>query len=156
MLRALMPLVLLALAAQPASAQSTLETAMRYGLIGAWSPDCAKPATNANWVGTWYATPAGQVRRRFERGSDGPPLVSAVDIADPVTPTRVRIRLRNDDANWGRNDGVTLDVLVQVEADTLRNIESTTLDGRTLIKAGVFTHNNTPTPVARRCRNLSP
>jgi hypothetical protein len=136
-------------AAAASSANPTLQVARDIHLLGTWAEDCTAP-NPANWFVTFYSTPSGQVRRRSDTGSGEPPLDGTVDTAQRLGPNQVFLRLRNDDPNWGKTNGMAFDVTAQIGAD-YRSLDVIDSTGRTVVKNGIRTSDGKAMPVLHRC-----
>jgi len=140
--------------ATPARADAILDVIRAYGLIGTWAADCASPASTDNWHMSYYATSAGMARRKSYRGPNENTLDGTVDSAERLTPTMLRMRLRNDDPNWGDANGRYYDTVVEVANGRARSLSSIGSDGIHYITEGKF-RDGTPTSALNRCRNSS-
>jgi hypothetical protein len=138
-------------AAPSARADAVLDMVRRLNLIGTWSSNCAQPASSSNAHIRYYASSDGTARRVLERGSDYPPLDGAVDRAERLTSTTIRMSLRNDDANRQDQNGRSFDVVIEVTGNTSRSISSIGSDGVQYLSEGKFCDGR-PTPVLNRCR----
>ena len=151
-LAALLGALLVALPAQ--SRVDAVEDVLRTaGLLGTWAASCNAGPSRQNWFVTFYTTADGMVRRKSVRGGSDPTLDGTVDSADWVTPTMVRMRLRNDDPNWGDANGAIYDSVVEIRDGKSQALSSIRGDGAQLIKEGKFVASGTPTPIMQRCGN---
>jgi hypothetical protein len=141
-------LVLLAL---PAHADATLDVIRTAGLLGTWAESCAAGPSRQNWFVTFYVTGNATVRRKGVRGGDDPGLDGTVDSAQRLTPTTVRMRLRNDDPNWGESNGAIYDAVIEIRDGKSHALSSVRGDGTPLIKDGTFVASGNPTPILQRC-----
>ena len=76
-----------------------------------------------------------------------------IDSAQVVTPTTIRARTRNDDPNWGAQNGAIADVVIEIANNRMRSLNSITPDGTQLIKDGVFVKGGTAVPSFEKCSN---
>jgi hypothetical protein len=120
-------------------------------MLGTWADDCAAGPSQANWFLTYYAASDGKVRRKSNLGPDESDLDGAVDSAERLSPSTVRMTLRNDDPNWDTQNGVAYDVTVEVTPSYHRTLLSIGSDGVTYIKDGKF-RDGRPVPTLKRCR----
>ena len=139
------------LLALPAHADPTLDVISRAGLLGTWAESCAAGPSRQNWFVTFYAAANGTVGRKGVRGTGDPVLNGTVDSAERLTPTMVRLRLRNDDPNWGDANGATYDSVVEIRDGKSQALSSIRGDGAQLIKEGKFVASGNPTPILQRC-----
>ena len=139
------------LVALPARADAVLDVIRTAGLLGTWAESCAAGPSRWNWFVTFYVTGNSTVRRKGETGGDDPVLDGAVDSAQRVTPTMVRLRLRNDDPNWGPDNGTIYDAEAELRDGKWHVLNSVRRDGTQLIKDGKFVASGKPTPVLQRC-----
>lgn len=145
--------VLVAASAAPAAAQQTWSVLGTYGIRGTWSASCADPPGASNWFITFSVDAAGVVSRVGHRGPDLEPLATKVDGARRESASSLRMRVRNDDPNWGTNDGIAVDVHVEVVDGRMRTISSTTPDGRAFIQDRKFLSSGAPVPWLSKCRD---
>jgi hypothetical protein len=141
----------LVLLAAPAHADATLDVLKAAGLLGTWAESCTAGPSRWNWFVTFYATGTATVRRKSETGGDDPMLDGAVDSAQRLTPTMVRLRLRNDDPNWGADNGAVYDTEAELRDGKWHVLSSVRPDGTQLIKDGKFVASGKPTPILQRC-----
>ena len=143
--------VLALLLTAPAVAETTWDTLQRFGWTGTWAASC-KDAPSAKNVWTVLSLDSdGVVKRKLDRGPDGPPLTSVVDSAQIVTPSTLQARLRNDDPNWGARNGVFFDVVQTIENDAVRALQSKGSDGKDYINDGIVIASGQPSPWLHRC-----
>jgi len=135
----------------PAMAESVLSVLSRARLLGTWAASCSAGASTNNWFVTWYAASNGTARRRSLRGPGQPPLDGAIDSAELLSPTLIRVRMRNDDPNWGNVNGRVYDVLMDISGGHQRTISSVGGDGQVIIRDGKFVSSGSPSVVAERC-----
>jgi len=121
------------------------------GLIGTWAASCGDGASEKNVFVTFYGTQKGLLRRRIDRGSDAMKLDGAVDSLKVLESNRVRLRLRNDDDNWGAGNGQVYDTLVALGGGKLRTLSSIDRAGVELVQNGRFASNGEPFPTLQRC-----
>ena len=135
----------------PAKSESVLSVVSRARMLGTWAASCSAGASTTNWFVTWYAAGNGTARRRSLRGSGQPPLDGAIDSAELLSPTLMRVRMRNDDPNWGNFNGLVYDVLTDISGGHQRTISSVASDGQVLIKDGKYVSSGNPSVVTERC-----
>jgi hypothetical protein len=137
------------LLAAPAAADTPLPVLQRAGVLGIWAPDCTQPAGGKNPYVIIEGTADGKVRRRFE-GLGTLALDGTVEGAEALTPTTVRLLLRNNPV--GAKPRPLYEVVLEVTADSTRSLRATSEAGRPLVRDGVDTVDGKPTPTLRRCR----
>jgi hypothetical protein len=130
---------------------SPLETVQGLGLIGTWSASCNTGASETNWFVTFYATRKGLLRRRADRGGSVTSLDAAIDSAKLLDRNQVRLRLRNDDENWGTNNGQIFETVLDLGGGKLHTISSIDGKGEELVRNGRFVANDVPFPTLQRC-----
>lgn len=145
-------IAILLLAWAPARADAIVDVLRTYGLLGTWASDCAASPSTANWFVTYYISSAGKARRMSERGAGNPTLDGTVDNAERLTADTLRMKLRNEDPNWGDSDGRWYDVVVQVKGGSSHSLSSIGSDGVQYIREGKFQNGN-PAPILYFCRN---
>src|ERR1700676_580480 len=143
---------LLALLSGTASAQTTWSAMQSFGLTGTWSASCKDPASPANGWLTYYQDTSGVVRRTFDRGPGQPSLMVTVDSAKIITSTTIAARFRNDDPNWGNQNGISVDLALIKENGHVRTLSSTGSDGKQYIKDGVVVSSGTAIPWLEKCK----
>jgi hypothetical protein len=140
------------LATAPAHAETTFEVLQRFGFTGSWAYSCKDPpGVNNLWL-TVYRDTDGKVKRRLDRGGD-PPLVSVIEDAEILSPTTLRLRFRNDGADWGHMNGMVFDVVEVLENNGLRVLSSKDAAGTDFIKDGINLTARQPTPFTYRCKD---
>ena len=135
----------------PAFAETTWDVLQRFGWTGTWAASCQDAPSAKNVWTILTRDPDGVVKRKLDRGPDGPPLISVVDSAQVVTPSTMQVRLRNDDPNWGAMNGVFFDVVQTIENDALRALQSKGSDGKDYIKDGIVIATGRPSASLHRC-----
>lgn len=144
--------VVLQLAAAPAWAQSVAQVLEGIGVLGTWGPNCRAPVADGNSRIVYFAGGGGTVLRRLERGPDLPPLSGNIDSARTAGPTRLMMRVRNNDVNWREYNGQAFDTVVEVGAGLMRTLSSTRLhDGHVLIADGKLTADGRAIPALTKC-----
>ena len=88
----------------------------------------------------YYHGADGRVWRKYDQRPQYHELEEdlTIDSAQVVTPTTIRARTRNDDPNWGTQNGAMTDVVIEIANNRMRSLNSITPDGTQLIKDGVF------------------
>jgi hypothetical protein len=145
--------LLLAFWANCATAETAWSVMAKVGAGGAWAAICSAQPSSSNWFLTYYADKTGIARRLANRGPAETKLNNTIDSAQYLTPTTFLMRIRNDDANWGSNNGVTFDTIVEIGPRGMRTLASSRIsDGVQLIKDGNFTSNGQPVATFQRCK----
>jgi hypothetical protein len=67
------------------------------------------------------------------------------------SPSLLRMQLRNDDPNWGAQNGVSYDVIVEIASGHRRTVRSVGSDGVAYIQDGRL-RDGQPAPTLMRCR----
>jgi hypothetical protein len=67
------------------------------------------------------------------------------------SPTLLRMKLRNDDPNWGTQNGDSYDVLVELASGYRRTLQSVGSNGVAYIQDGKL-RDGQPSPMLTRCR----
>jgi len=130
---------------------SPLETVQGLGLLGTWSASCNTGSSEKNWFVIFYATRKGMLRRRNDRGGSATSLDGAVDGAKLLEHNRVRLRLRNDDENWGPANGQQYETVIDLGGGKLHTVSSINSAGEELVRNGRFVSNDVPFPTLQRC-----
>jgi hypothetical protein len=120
------------------------------GMMGTWASDCAAGPSKNNWHVTYYGS-GGVARRRSDRGPAEAGLDGAVDAAMRQSPTLLRMKLRNDDPNWGTQNGESYDVIVEIASGYRRTLQSVGSNGVAYIQDGRL-RDGQPSPMLTRCR----
>lgn len=139
-------IVPLLLFAAPAGARQTWAVMAKMGAAGTWAGDCKAGPSTGNWFITHYADAKGQARRKAVRGDGGVDLNSTIDSTQFLTPTTFLMRIRNDDVEWGDNNGMTYDTAIEINSRGMHTLASTRVGD------GKFVSNDHPTTVFQRCR----
>ena len=139
-------LVLLASLASAAAADDPIaETVRQWGLLGAWSLDCALPPDHANGtVLSYQIGPDGGVvyRRDFGDVSDENQVLAAEVSADGVLNLEVYFPSIKQKRDYG---------LMLQQDGGLRAIYNRSEKGEYSIKDGKFVATKKPTPAQHRC-----
>jgi hypothetical protein len=136
-----------------ARADSPWSAVVKIGMNGTWAPTCSAPISAANSRLTYYRGTDGRVWRKYDRGPNTDSLNLTIDSAQVITPTTIRVRTRNDDPNWGAENGAVVDVVVEIANKRMHTLNSATPDGTQLIKDGVFVQGGTAVPAFEKCSN---
>jgi hypothetical protein len=142
--------LLLASFAAPAQSLSPADVLQHQGILGTWAVACPAGPSTSNIFTTYYLTQKGEVRRRTDRGADGQ-LDGAIDAAKSLSNNRVRLRLRNDDQNWGRQNGATAEIVISVSRRKMQTMDAFGNDGTEIIREGHFVTGGAPSPTLERC-----
>ena len=139
---------------------SPAEVLKRFGLTGTWAADCKSPPTRSSFYENFFTDPEGRARRDVDRGTEIPIATSYVDVAEMVSPNKLRGRIRNADPNWGSLDKLYYDFVLIKENDPqtgeltrFRFLESFVSDGRVIAKGGILLRLGKPTFWQYRCRS---
>jgi hypothetical protein len=137
---------LLAGLASPASADEPIaETLRKWGLLGAWSIDCARPPDHAEGTVLSYEIgPDGTVvyRRNFGDVTDEAEVLAAEVSADGVMNLEVYFPAIKQKRDYG----------LTLQSDGgLRAIYNRSEKGEYTIKDGKFVATKKPTPVQHKC-----
>jgi hypothetical protein len=136
-----------------AATDSPWSAVVKIGMNGTWAPSCSAPTTAANGHLTYYLGTDGRVWRKYDRGPNTTSLNLTIDSAQVVTPTTIRARMRNDDPNWGPQNGAITDVVIEIANNRMRTLNSVTPDGTQLIKDGVLVQSGAAIASFEKCSN---
>lgn len=136
-----------------AATDSPWAAVVKIGMNGTWAPTCSAPTSPANGRLTYYRGADGRVWRKYDRGPNTASLNLAIDSAQVITPTTIRARMRNDDPNWGPQNGAVTDVVIEIANNRMHTINSVTSDGTQLIKDGILVQSKTAIPLFEKCSN---
>jgi hypothetical protein len=136
-----------------ASADTPWSAVVKIGMNGTWGPTCSAPISATNSRLTYYRGTDGRVWRKYDRGPNTTSLNLTIDSAQVITPATIRVRMRNDDPNWGPENGAVTDVVIEIANNRMRSLNSITPDGTQLIKDGVFVQSKTAVPSFEKCSN---
>ena len=142
----LLCLTLVGLVAAPvaAVAQSNVEVARSWGLLGTWRLDCAKPKSRAN-PDLKYVMHDGKLfhDRDFGDDADSQPIIVATRRPDDALELVVQ---------FGGFHQTRQFIFVHGRSDSLRAIYNRDVDsGELSIRDGKFTGSGEPTPWQYRC-----
>ena len=129
-----------------APAETVAATARKWGLIGRWSVDCARPAgRDKSAVLAYELAASDQVvhRRDFGDTQDENPVVSAEVSGDGVLNLRVFFPKFKQTREYG---------LVKQSDGTMQTTYNRGPDEQYSIKDSKFTANGNPTPALHKCR----
>jgi len=136
-----------------AATDSPWSAVEKIGMNGTWAPSCSAPTSPANGRLTYYRAADGRPRRKYDRGPSAKNLYFTIDSAQVITPTTIRVRTRNDDPNWGAENGALADVVIEIANKRMHTLNSAKPDGTQLIKDGVFVRSGTAVPAFEKCSN---
>ena len=136
-----------------AATDSPWAAVVKIGMNGTWAPTCSAPISAANSRLTYYRGTDGRVWRKYDRGPNTTSLNLAIDSAQVITPTTIRARMRNDDPNWGAQNGAVTDVVIEIANNRMHTISSVMPDGTQLIKDGILVQSKTAIPSFEKCSN---
>lgn len=150
LLRRLLPTLSIALCvalcfASSASAETAADVARKWGLLGTWAIDCAKPAKRrpGNTISYEVTADGGLVYRRDFNPSDNNEVADArIEPDDTLILSIVLPQYKNQRRENGiemRFDG------------SIRSVFNRGVDGTYTIRDGRFVHNGKPTPILRKC-----
>ena len=140
-------LVVLLLAAAPCFADdSPVPGALKeFGLLGTWAIDCAQPASPENEYSVYAVSSSGEPTLTYARGEPYRDIVYEIRTAVRVAATRLALQVLRVP------DGLSVDLVLLKESDTVRVWSSHTPDGRMLVIDGVITGNGKQSPRFKRC-----
>ena len=127
---------LLFFAASSVHAASVQEIFKKFGLLGNWSVDCAKPASPQNPYLTHRALGSDRVERGPILNSASPPTLFVVDQATEVKPNEIALSF-----NDGKNH---VKLVVRVEHHQMRTMERVYDNGEHPILDGRESGHETP------------
>lgn len=152
MSRALWTAVLLCLG-QPAAAYADTPWSVfvKSGLAGDWAISCKSGPGQANaWI-TYYEAEGGKVHRKLDQGPGTGRHNLTIDQAMILPNGDVRAWMRNDDQDWGDQNGTVAIVVIRVADGRERSMQSASTEGEQFIKDGIFTGNGQPSPTFEKC-----
>lgn len=142
---------LLVLLSSTAFAQTAWDVLERFGFTGVWSVSCQDMPSPQNYRMTYFKDADGLARRKVELEPDRPTLMGSVDGAQIIAATTIAVRIRNDDPNYGADNGLVFDVVMTKENDRVRTLDSKGSDGKDYIKDGFFVPSGKPSPWVEQC-----
>src|SRR5258708_539829 len=125
--------------AAPAVADSTWDIIVSFGLPGRWATDCRSPESHANPHLVCSQAPDGTPMITTLWGKISEVIPTVVESARRLDGDKIELRER------ARNGPMT-DLIVQVDGNRRRTLQSTRADGKVFAKDGVFTANGKETP----------
>jgi hypothetical protein len=128
-----------------ASAETIAETALKWGLIGAWSLDCSlAPDRDRGTVLSYEIAGGSRVvhRRDFGDTSDESRVLSAEVSADGMLNLRVHFPKSRETREYG---------LMMQRDGTMRAMYNRNQKREYTIRDGKFTANGNPTPPQHKC-----
>ena len=142
------------------AAETTWDVLQRFGLAGVWAASCKHPSTRTNFRTIFSKDASGLARRQVDRGAEIPVALSFVDSAQMISPSTLRILVRNADLNWGPANNLTYDVVLTKEDDQetkeifrIRFLQSIQSDGKVIAKDGILIKLGKPTYWVYKCRS---
>jgi hypothetical protein len=134
-----------------AFAETAWDVLARFGWTGVWSVSCQEMASPQNYRMTYFKDDNGLARRKVDRGPNKPILMSVVENPQIVNTTTIAARIRNDDPNYGTDNGLFFDIVMILDNGRMRTLESKGSDGVTYIKDGLL--SGKPSPWVEQCAN---
>jgi hypothetical protein len=131
-----------------ACAETVTETASKWGLIGAWSLDCALPPDHDRGAVLIYEVARGArliYRRNFGGASDDNEVVGAKVTADGMLNLRVFFPSLKETREYG---------LMKQPDGSIRAMYNRSQKGKYTINHGEFTTNGNPTPPQYKCTSV--
>jgi hypothetical protein len=160
MTRAIATLMLLLSTYSASAAETAWDVLQRFGLTGVWAASCQHPSTQSNFFEIFSKDSNGLATRKVDRGAEIPIALSFVDSAQMISPSTLRMRIRNADRNWGQMNNLTYDVVFTKEDDPksneifrIRALESIRSDGKVIAKGGILVVLGKPTFWLYKCRS---
>lgn len=151
---------ILLLSSATALAETTWNVLERFGLAGSWSISCAQPANPKSFQTIFSKGSKGRAIREIDYGAGYPILLTIVKDAQMISPSKLKIRVRNADPNWGKTNNTTHDVVMLKESnpqtnETIRTrvISSVLGDGTVLVKDGILLSIGKPSRWNNKCRS---
>jgi hypothetical protein len=142
------------------AAETPWDVLQRFGLMGVWAASCKHPSTRTNFREIFSKDASGLARRLVDRGAEIPLALSFVDSAQMISPSTLRLRIRNADPNWGPVNNLTYDVVLTKEDDPetketfrIRFLQSIQSDGKVIAKDGILIQLGKPTYWVYKCRS---
>jgi hypothetical protein len=132
--------------APDASAETVVQTARKWGLIGTWQLDCSLPPDrNKGTVLAYEIAANGQLvhRRNFGDTSDESPVLSAEVSDNGMLNLRVSFPSLKQTREYG---------LMKQSDGTLRAIYNRNQKEEYTIRDGKFADNGNPTPPQHKCK----
>ncbi|TWB89947.1 hypothetical protein FBZ93_11561 [Bradyrhizobium macuxiense] len=98
--------------------------------------------------------------REIDYGAGFPIRLTIVESAQLISPSKLKIRVRNADPNWGKTNNVIHEAVMIKESDPktneivrIRVIESILSDGTVLVKDGILKSLGKPSFWSYKCRS---
>jgi hypothetical protein len=93
---------LMLLSSVTALAETTWDVLERFGLAGVWGISCAQPANPKSFHTIFSKGSDGRAIREIDYGAGYPILLTIVEDAQIISPSKLKFRVRNADPNWGK------------------------------------------------------
>lgn len=143
------------------AAETTWDVIEQFGLQGVWSASCEKLATAKGFRTIFAKGPDGSAIREIDFGAGYPIRRTIVEDAQLISPSKLKIRVRNTDPNWGKFDNSIHEAVLIKEDDPktketirFRAIDSVVLTtGEVLVKDGIRTSTGRPSFWDYKCRS---
>jgi hypothetical protein len=144
------------------AAETAWDVLERFGLPGVWGADCAAPTTVTNFRYIYSRGSNGGAVRELDFGV-GQIVTSVVESAELLSPSTLKIHVRNTDPRYAHLNNLVLETVLIKEINSktgemrIRFIEASDSAGQVLIKNG-FVKNGANARVGKptfwqyRCR----
>ncbi|WP_146991447.1 hypothetical protein [Bradyrhizobium macuxiense] len=140
--------------------ETAWEILERFGLRGTWATSCDQPATPKSFHTIFVKGTDGLAVREIDYGAGFPIRLTIVESAQLISPSKLKIRVRNADPNWGKTNNVIHEAVMIKESDPktneivrIRVIESILSDGTVLVKDGILKSLGKPSFWSYKCRS---
>jgi hypothetical protein len=122
------------------------EELKKFGLLGTWAWDCSRPPDNRNPYTTYDARPDGSATRTLRMQVSGLDGVNRIGAAHYINDRRLEL-------SWTQN-GITFQIVfTKDERGRYRSVESVGSDGKTYIRDGRFTNDNSEVTWFTKCNS---
>jgi hypothetical protein len=142
------------------AAETTWDVLERFGLTGVWSTSCDRPATPKTFRTIFAKGTDGLAIREIDYGAGFPIRLTLVESAQMISPSKLKIRVRNADLNWGKTNNTTHEAVMIKESNPQINellrtrvIESIIGDGTVLVQDGILKSLGKPSFWEYKCRS---
>lgn len=157
--QAVLALVILLSTCRTSAADTAWDALERFGLTGVWSTTCDQPPTAKNFREIYSKDKDGQARRELDFGAGFPIAVTFVDRAEIVSPSTIKLVVRNADPSLGKFNILITEVVWMKESDSqtkdirIRGLSSKVSDGRVLVQDGILLSIGKPSFWKYKCRS---
>jgi hypothetical protein len=142
------------------AAETAWDVLERFGLTGVWSTTCDRPPTPTNFREIYSKDNDGRARREVDFGAGFPIAATFVDSAQIISPSMIKLIVRNADPTLGgKFNNLIIEVVwiketySQTNEIRIRGFSSRSSDGKVIVQDGILMSLRKPSFWIYKCRS---